>query len=99
MTCATLCAASMRHLCGGGLVAHVGQQSRELQVGSWSLVDGLIQFCAQGAPETILEDCLPAICEGLKAPAASASASVVVACCMCLRTAAEHLGKRILPCV
>jgi hypothetical protein len=103
--CAPLCNACLQHICQQ-LLQYDGKRqesSISLHVVLWRFLEGLCQFSAKVAPKAILDFCLPTAARCLQDVVAAGKKAVdvrdAVACCLCLHTTVEELGRAVLPCL
>jgi len=95
-SCAPLCAALMGHLRQQLLRENC---MADTQVAGWRFLDGICYFSAKQAPMPVLEICLSTAGIQLKKTqdaATQGDLNAAVACCMCIHTATEQLGRGIL---
>jgi len=97
--CAPLCSAAMKHVIKSFLSGSKSSIGEDAQVVSVKFLESLCSFSAKATPKPILKICIPAVLacveEGLSGPTKSKS-PVLVACCACLQTAIEQLGRGVM---
>lgn len=96
--CAPLCSATMRHVEQHFLSEDPSTCPDGFREMAWTFLEHMCWFCGQNAPEPVLQFCFPAAVACLSQAHRLQGRAVqeAVACCRCLQTAIEQLGRGIL---
>jgi len=97
--CAPLCTSAMKHVVQALLSGTSSDSDEDTQVMAWNFIDSLCWFCGKTTPKPVLKFCIPSaascLAKVVQVPKAH-SARITIACCICLKTTLEQLGRGVL---